>query len=174
MAAGNTAVRPHFVIPPNSVRRDFVVPADPVTFFTPGPQRLLRDRGIVVLGCDTSCERGAEVVKPAGVMGTPAGILVSDHPFGVREVATDLGTVDVFRTFAEGQQRSRRWAKRARGTRMAPTGRIHAAQQKAVVTLCGLRTRDLFEFGPSRYPFERTPAESRCRSCNELAGRPTE
>jgi hypothetical protein len=107
-------------------------------------------------------------------MGTPAGILVSDHPFDVREVTTLMGPVDVFRTFAEGQQRSRRWAKRARGTRMAPTGRIHGAQQTAVVTLCGLRTRGLFEFGRSRHPFERTPAESRCRSCNELGGRPTE
>ena len=107
-------------------------------------------------------------------MGTPAGILVSDHPFGVLEVATDLGTVDVFRTFAEGQQRSRRLAKRARGTLMAPTGRIHAAQQKAVVTLCGLRTRDLIEFGRSRYPFERISIGARCPKCNELAGRPTD
>ena len=59
------------------------------------------------------------------------------------------------------------------GPRTSPAGRVHAADHLAVTTLCGQATRDLFEFGRSRYPFERTPMNARCPTCNELAGRPT-
>jgi hypothetical protein len=82
------------------------------------------------------------------------------------------GVVDIYRTFAEGEARSRRSMLSSRGTRTHPAGRIHAAEPLAVATLCGRTTRDLFEFGRSRYPYERTPPEARCPTCNQLAGRP--
>jgi hypothetical protein len=83
------------------------------------------------------------------------------------------GVVNVYRTFAEHEVRSRRSVLSRRGTRTSPAGRIHAADAKAITTLCGRTTRELFEFGRSHYPFERTAMENRCPTCNELAGRPT-
>lgn len=81
--------------------------------------------------------------------------------------------MEIYRTFAESEARSRRSALSGRGVRTSPSGRIHAADHLAITTLCGLLTRDLFEFGRSRYPYERFPMEHRCPACNELAGRPT-
>ena len=80
--------------------------------------------------------------------------------------------MNVYRTFAEGQHRSRHAIRRATGVDTAPSGSIHAAEHGAQVTLCGRSTDGLVEFGRSRFPFERTPAEMRCSTCNELAGRP--
>jgi hypothetical protein len=80
--------------------------------------------------------------------------------------------VNVYRTLAEGQHRPRHNARRATGAQTAPSGRIHAAQQGADVTLCGRTTEDLVEFGRSRFAFERTPTESRCSLCDERAGHP--
>jgi len=80
--------------------------------------------------------------------------------------------VDIYRTFAEGQHRSRRSFTHSRGARMAPDGRIHAAEQHAIVTLCGVPTLELHEFGRSRYPYEAEPLESRCETCDGLAGHP--
>src|SRR4249919_892753 len=82
--------------------------------------------------------------------------------------------VRIYRAFAEEERRSRASMLSRRGTRTTPAGRIHAAEQPAITTLCGRATRDLFEFGRSRHPFERFPMESRCAACNELAGRPTD
>jgi hypothetical protein len=78
----------------------------------------------------------------------------------------------VYRTFAEGQARSRSFMGHAHGDKLSPTGHIHAAEQRASVTLCGLPTRDLYEFGRSRYPYEATPLKLRCGTCNERAGSP--
>ena len=60
-----------------------------------------------------------------------------------------------------------------RGARTLPAGRIHAAEHQATTTLSGRAIGDLFEFGRSRYPYERFSMGSRCGACNELAGRPT-
>jgi hypothetical protein len=81
--------------------------------------------------------------------------------------------VSVYRTFAEREVRSRRSVLSTRGTRTSPAGRIHAADARAITTLCGRTTRELFEFGRNHHPFERTPMENRCPTCNELAGTPT-
>lgn len=83
------------------------------------------------------------------------------------------GVVEIYRTFAESEARPRRSMLSGRGARTHPAGRIHAAAPLAVTTLCGRATRDLFEFGRSHYPYERTPTGARCPTCNELAGRPT-
>jgi hypothetical protein len=80
--------------------------------------------------------------------------------------------MDVFRTLAEAEARSRHsWLAR-RDPRTHPAGTIHAAAQQGETTLCGRVTGELFEFGRSRHPFERTPEHIRCPICNELAGRP--
>ncbi len=80
----------------------------------------------------------------------------------------------IFRTFAEREEKTRRSLLSRRGPRTIPAGRIHAAEMHTLATLCGRATRDLFEFGRSRYPFEVFPMGHRCPACNELAGRPTE
>jgi hypothetical protein len=80
--------------------------------------------------------------------------------------------VDVYRTFADGEEHARRRVRRGSAGHTTPTGRVHAADQEGWVTLCGLPTSDLVEFGRSRYPFEGMPMTSRCARCNELAGRP--
>lgn len=80
--------------------------------------------------------------------------------------------VDVYRTFADGEGHPRRLVRRGGVAHTTPVGRLHAAEQEGLVTLCGLPTSDLVEFGRSRYPFEAMPMPSRCARCNELAGRP--
>ena len=82
--------------------------------------------------------------------------------------------MDLYRTFAEGQHLSRRHLAHRTGALMTPHGRIHAAEHSAIVTLCGRPTSELFEFGRRSYPFELEPAESRCRTCDGLAGHPAE
>jgi hypothetical protein len=82
--------------------------------------------------------------------------------------------VGVYRTFAEGESHAWRLMGFRKAVRAAPEGRVHASEADGLLTLCGRSTSDLFEFGRSRYPFERTPSRARCPTCNELAGRPTE
>ena len=79
--------------------------------------------------------------------------------------------MDVYRTFADGQEQARRRVRRG-PVHTTPTGRVHAADRDGLVTLCGLPTAELVEFGRSRYPFEGMPMSTRCARCNELAGRP--
>jgi hypothetical protein len=82
--------------------------------------------------------------------------------------------VDVFRAFADGEKTSRSRSRRGIRDRRTPVGKIHAAEHRATVTLCGIDLLELHEFGRSRFPFERFPHDRRCATCNDAAGRPFE
>jgi hypothetical protein len=78
--------------------------------------------------------------------------------------------MDVFLTFADAERRVR---PRFLGTPVrVPSGRIHAAENGASCTLCGIALDALSGFGRSRHPFERFPFRRRCPSCHIAAGRP--
>jgi hypothetical protein len=78
----------------------------------------------------------------------------------------------VVRTYAEGEATVRGWSRLRRFEYRVPAGSVHAADLGGDATLCGTPLSSLREFGRSRYPFERTPHEDRCRVCDEAAGKP--
>jgi hypothetical protein len=76
----------------------------------------------------------------------------------------------VVRTFAEDRVVERRRSGFRRTERLAPAGLVHAAEQDAERSLCGVLLTGLHAFGRSRYPFERFVRDARCRICDEAAG----
>ena len=84
-----------------------------------------------------------------------------------------MTSMPVVRTFAEGEEIVRSWERLRRVEHRLPSGRVHAVDLEAHAALCGAPLDSLQEFGRSRYPFERVPAEDRCTACDEAAGSPT-
>jgi hypothetical protein len=76
----------------------------------------------------------------------------------------------VVHTYAEDVAVTHRRIGWRRQVRLVPAGLVHAAAHDAERTLCGALASALHEFGRSRHPFERVPAEARCRTCDEAWG----